>query len=1337
MTIYYADLGKSGTGDGSLGNQYGKDQWDTINPAGLDATALQIKGMATYTRDIKVCGLNTISKWPLITSQDPAVPFRINAPGYSVQFNQPSPQFEQGTAELSNAVIYCHDISLPASHDCFFSVDATWQFPGGIGGDVIKNCVIYNLSGYVPFTDITGTIKNSIIYELATGYHLLKTGGILDTVLTNDSNLSGLTDGSWTDDGTTYNYTNHGGVPSGWDDANLYNFALGIKTDVQDYVPSWIPFPVGPTTPNHGIHYAIEIFSNPSDSWSAITNATAGLETGVFRMVTDRPQYDGLTHVPVYGANEIDVNGASVGSNTIITPWKEGMIQKDGFTENPAREIDIVACGQYSTDMAFSFKIRGDSFVTDTVEKAFWKFCSDNDIDFTGRRVVMWIVIDDVFYQCARGRITNNPINETDYEFDVQDDAKLIHKMLPPLVTNPTNNPDIPDSDQGQPIPIVIGDVSKSKILKLTSTNTFITLCTGGGINYTLAAAASYSRGTDPYAGPFILNLITDYVLFSADQLAGYYLSIAKGDSNANLDEVYKILSNTATTTTGHYGHYETQISLATPIQNSDGLTLMTNFVGNPRGVTFFNRIYDIIAQCDPINTYWFRISQFSIETIVSNESNISIQSNSAGMPDLSTWDSSLNEYNDISNIANINSSGTEVSVSANSAAVDGTVKSYIAMKSTIVRFGFLNGVIGAPGYPTETINDLTSIAKVTDKDRTTSVQMATEVISDGLLFVDFEGFALTANTASVPDNAYFCIDFDLTDTTGSPILQIAGMTWQTTDIYGNIVSAPALSLPANEFSSRPDGVHFNFVPNNVLKNTPPGDNLTLLTYEAIPVGPNAGSTFKKILKVSDTSILTQPQISYIRLIIDLRCIFGGGPTNSFKVLMKEICLVGEYNVPTTNGDIYAKVSGELTGPQTTDPSHSTNDVYHAFMHILEDYDGIPKTLIDYGNLPATRGPRQWHVGRTLTERKNSIDYLNELCAHSFVGMFGTRTGKRGFQSFQNFDDFGVPTTGSGKTATHDKSLIVRTSIDSFEKTDISELFNSFFLQYNFDPGLQQYIRSFIVSQIDNLAFFPGINDVGGDTGVVPSIYASLAVLISTKGFVYGNIFYTTDGSDTTDNALAGIKGAGLIAGDSFLVTGGSTAVWEGVNSGLFPTWYNYFGGLIGDNSNPALNYADSKDIWDRCRASYTVNQSVKQPQSDISQLPWFIDTFLFNNGTDTWGHGTNSSAYLFLQLLAQWTTLQKYVVSYRIPINKETVETELLDVVTFNDVIYTAGEDVPGLIIHVEPDPATDQFVINAILKPGAIQGYNLIIERGPLLNTDLIQEGNHQTDTIIETGI
>jgi hypothetical protein len=295
-------------------------------------------------------------------------------------------------------------------------------------------------------------------------------------------------------------------------------------------------------------------------------------------------------------------------------------------------------------------------------------------------------------------------------------------------------------------------------------------------------------------------------------------------------------------------------------------------------------------------------------------------------------------------------------------------------------------------------------------------------------------------------------------------------------------------------------------------------------------------------------------------------------------------------------------------------------------------------------------------------------------------------------------------------------------------------------LQYNWDPGLQQYIRAFIVSLIDQYSDFPDVTSTSNDYAITPSavspVLANIAALIAHYGFIYGSTFYTTNGSDTTDAALADAKGSALVSGDAFQCLG-ETVLWLGYqNSGTTPTWFNFLGGLIGDSSNAAVNYADSKVIWDMCRKSFITNQTVKQAQSDISQLPWFIDTALFDTANLS-GHGTGSSAYKLLYLLALWTTLQKYAVSYRIPINTTTVITELLDHIYFKDKIYTNDQSIEGWIIHVEPDPSTDQLVIHAILKPTTIEGVDLIIERGPLLNTDTITEGDHQTNTITETGV
>jgi hypothetical protein len=59
---------------------------------------------------------------------------------------------------------------------------------------------------------------------------------------------------------------------------------------------------------------------------------------------------------------------------------------------------------------------------------------------------------------------------------------------------------------------------------------------------------------------------------------------------------------------------------------------------------------------------------------------------------------------------------------------------------------------------------------------------------------------------------------------------------------------------------------------------------------------------------------------------------------------------------------------------------------------------------------------------------------------------------------------------------------------------------------------------------------------VGGP--VNPTSYATLLLLIAGNMYKAGDKFHSADGSDTTDNALAAIKGSAIEVGDSFICTG-------------------------------------------------------------------------------------------------------------------------------------------------------------------------------------------------------
>ena len=179
-----------------------------------------------------------------------------------------------------------------------------------------------------------------------------------------------------------------------------------------------------------------------------------------------------------------------------------------------------------------------------------------------------------------------------------------------------------------------------------------------------------------------------------------------------------------------------------------------------------------------------------------------------------------------------------------------------------------------------------------------------------------------------------------------------------------------------------------------------------------------------------------------------------------------EIALTSERKISLVDDPIYARVNGEQVD------SNDTNSVYRAFQHILETYDGIDSNNVDYGNLSSTRD--NWHVGRTLYDRKSSLDYLAELCKNSFVALYPDRKGRRALSAW--LDNTTI-------SATHDESEIVRDSIRNWRNTAQRNIYNDATIDYNYDPGRDKLGRQFVVTRTDEDSF-PGITDDTDGDGV-------------------------------------------------------------------------------------------------------------------------------------------------------------------------------------------------------------------------------------------------------------
>ena len=1067
--------------------------------------------------------------------------------------------------------------------------------------------------------------------------------------------------------------------------------------------------------------------------------------------------YDVNGILPTYSAYEIDKNGVSVSGQPVNANFYEGFLLKEFIETNPGRSIDIISCGSCSTDCEYSFKLRNNNnfvnFINDPLNTG--SFDLSNAISLAGKNVVLWVSINDVFYQIARGKITDNPYSENNFTIKVENDSVLLCKNIPPVTKSITNSSDSGALQAEEDVSVVFGDVPYAKILKMESETNYDTLAiTINGEDSKVAASCDYTHttaitemptGSTIYTGLSTVSIKLYYELsnsgapgIEAHALAGKYLSVISG-LNADTDTVYQITDNDATTSGNPR---TTQLYLASPIIDTS-TDLPYNTTTYSSSCAYKYDVGSGIHNSDQ-NTFWFKVSDLSITAKISN-------SDISAFGGIYSFNSDNKKYTSMSNIIDIYSKDNNnlvLKLNANTASIDGKISMFFPVSISPEKYGIYDYLLG-------TLEEYDAISLLTDQDKTkTPFQFTTTFNTPyGYNYLYLYCIYDISNLLNDDfDEIFFCTDFDISGFSGSSNFQYCYynsecLTVRDYDQY----NAMDTVYPRGNYS-RSDINFINYRGSQDVITVASGGTLTVNTFpneyykfikrsndfttaNAISMFdyPIVGSSPRNLSKFTTAgkNVFTTSGLSKMFCGIGFTFVTTGG-----KLSLKQMGLMGKNKIDTLAGDVYTRVQGETTG------GLETNTVYTAIKHIMEDYDNIPTALIDYGNLQSTRGNTNfdattgtlWHVGRVLTDRKNSIDYLSELCANSFVGMFTSRTGKISFKSYRNFNSDGIP------SILHDNSLILRDSIDSFKKSDISQLYNSFKLSYNYDYGIKDFTRSFFVANVDKYTTFPAETDYDYPTTSITTSTTSrtignglLSFTIGTNlNLKYGDILKI---SYNSNNYMVGSvnqysSGVGSLAINTFFYTGSGTyAVWSIYNA-IQPTWYNCFGGVSSTPAFSGIGYTEAQYVWNLCRYSYTVNNIIRQAQNDISELQWYIDRSIFSADT-TWGTEATSSAYYYLVLLAQWTTLQKYIVKYSVPITTGTILLELLDYIGFSDAIYTNNEVKYGYITGLEIDTTEDKINITLVLLPDEMQPNPLnesfksrlmSVQAAPLTNASII---------------
>jgi len=1033
---------------------------------------------------------------------------------------------------------------------------------------------------------------------------------------------------------------------------------------------------------SYTVGITFDISDNTSDS-----DADWGLASGIFYWTTGRPGYAGSGY-----------SGEAPASKT----WKEGIINKNALGK-AVRIIDITTGGDYGSLSGFQFSI-------DNTAK-FWNFLESNDYYFINRAIKVYVFLGDVSYQVWGGVVSGVDFTETSYVFRCEDQFKTVHKNIPPEIVTEESYPEITEDSEGKTIPVCIGDVHRAELVNVQGQADPILLGKNSSGKQTFSCFVTAEIITPGNNPKYVLS--TPNSLFPAGFFAekDYFLRVIKGSS-----QTVRVINNIATvspTTSNANTTIEVESLL-------DGFSFATN--SSP---TFEPKTSD---------TWFFQVMQSSINHIASNAA-INSYENIEDRFGLTLWNSDLRTYtsapeiaksSDISAVNTVNH--PFVDLSPRNMNIDGDFKRLIAIAPEKITYKTAwTTDIGASGngYNIDT-NEFTPgdiNTNLLDRDRSTGYTITTNAGTEHLQLI-LNIFFPEELIVEDMDELYLVIDGKLTTNATHSIAFEA----DPVDIFGvRYGGIPSYTYFASGVAA--GTVDQNYIPDYYYN---PDGNLNskesqfygivdestqFKNYFKLGAGSNAAGDGFSIASTNDMKSIDHLELT----------IFIGVSEEVKSIELNQIGFIGMQNANLVKDDYFVKLKGEtVSGSQTNTPKA-------AFEHILETYDGISSSDIDYGNLDTSLA-NTFKVGRQLRDVEKSNVYLKALAEQTFIGIFPTRTGKRGF-SYWREDN--VP------AVTHDESTIVSNGISKFDKTQISKTYNDLEIKFSESPADNDFDKALFVSKIDQAAF-PDIhvsNGTGANADVTaaptaafssglatitpsqarvslifssnPSTWFTVGDPASFSGgsidFSFGAVVSVDDGTDTIVIDLPALHNVSNGAAAS------SGTVWK--NGTAIPDWTTYVGGMT--------DYGTSKSWWEICNESFDRSQYVNKLPERLSLCKWLPDNTLFEEGA-------TNAAQTLMQNHVEWTTRQKELVDYSIPINAANAQLELLTPITFSDAIYTDDTERLGWVEKTVFDFQKKEIGVRSILEPADIITVSNIIESGDAADT--YTESGDAPNNIIE---
>jgi len=447
-----------------------------------------------------------------------------------------------------------------------------------------------------------------------------------------------------------------------------------------------------------------------------------------------------------------------------------------------------------------------------------------------------------------------------------------------------------------------------------------------------------------------------------------------------------------------------------------------------------------------------------------------------------------------------------------------------------------------------------------------------------------------------------------------------------------------------------------------------------------------------------------------------------------------DLHLICEKNV--SSDTLYVKIKGE----KLISEDIPVDNVYNTFRLLFEQYNNF--TDIEYTNVETNRV--DWDCARIIDKPISSKDLLKNLAQQSFVGIYTNREGKIELDAF--FDDvlfdeddnaywnpYGNPNKA---TWIHDNSTIIDGSIKSVKTTNVSKIYNDINLNYDFNYASGQFNKTYYLTKVDSPRFAIDTITRALDNVQLPSTISSGTWRTDTTfpddtdvSVIYIHAL-NSDDYDQKESILKLALGDELIIqkdennyykyllnsdpqldGSGFIISAEITLLEK---SGII----NYLDEATlylpdsYENYTNIPSFTDARAFWENGHLTWLQNKVVNNLPSTLANCLWYRDLKEFdatNNGV------LNSSIHYYMEKLVLWITKAKNMISYSIPINKDNIKIELLDRVTFKDILITDNYPILGWVTGINDNLDKNVIDIEITTIPTELVPIYKIIDEKP----------------------